>query len=29
MSCDKNFVKSGDPIRVTVFIDNSAGTDKI
>jgi hypothetical protein len=29
MNCDKNIVRGGDQIRVTVFIDNTAGTKEI
>lgn len=25
MNCDKSIVKGGDQIRVTVFVDNTAG----
>ena len=29
LSCDKNFVRSGDPIRVTGLIDNTNGKNRI
>jgi hypothetical protein len=29
MSCDKNFVKTGDQIRVNVKVDNSEGKKEI